>query len=189
MERSVIILAGGKSIRMGANKALVPFKGKPMIMQAIAIAEHYSWPVLISANNADLDHLGFPVVHDILQVPSPLAGIHGGLAASRTAWNLVLSCDMPHIDSRIIDRLRSHLTDEVRMVVPVHDNLVEPLCGFYHRDLIPVIEANASLGKMSPLDLLKESFAVKVTTDDFGTAVNAFLFKNVNEKRDLEGLE
>ena len=185
MNFTAIILAGGQSSRMGANKALVEYMGRPLIEYAIDLARLFTNDILLIANNHDLDFLGIPVVSDEYTVKAPLAGIHAGLKSGSSAWNLVLSCDMPNLTKELIEKLLSLLDDDLRMVVPHHDGFLEPLCGFYHKDLIPQIENNIVAGKLSLLDLpgsVPHSF---LTLADVPMAELAFLFKNVNEKNDL----
>jgi len=185
MNFTVIILAGGQSSRMGSNKALTPFSGKPLIAYAIDVARLLSGNILISANNHDLDYLGFPVVKDELKVRAPLAGIHAGLRASNTDWNLILSCDMPNITKGLLERLSAGLDQQVRMVLPLHDGFIEPLCAFYHRDLISLIERNFKEGKLSLLDLCGGVPHKLLDMADTPPEEIALLFKNVNEKKDL----
>jgi molybdopterin-guanine dinucleotide biosynthesis protein A len=185
MNFTVIILAGGQSSRMGSNKALTPFFGKPLIVYSIDVARLFTGNILISANNHDLDYLGFPVVKDELKVRAPLAGIHAGLRASNTDWNLILSCDMPNITKALLERLSAGLDQQVRMVLPLHDGFIEPLCGFYHRDLISLIERNFKDGKLSLLDLPGDVPHKLIDLADRPPEEIALLFKNVNEKKDL----
>ena len=185
MKFTTIILAGGQSSRMGSNKALLPYKGKPLIQYSIDLARQFTNDIVLSANNRDLDFLGFEVVNDILAVKAPLAGIHSGLTSSRSEWNLVLTCDMPNVSKALINKLMSELNHRVAMVAPQHDGYIEPLCGFYHRDVIPVIEANFAQGKLSLYDLagsVRHSF---VAINDLSSAETAHLFRNVNAIEDL----
>jgi len=185
MKFTVIILAGGKSSRMGEHKACMLLRGKPLIRYAIDLAGSLSAGIIISANEHRAEYDGFPVVKDILPVSAPLAGIHAGLKSSRTDWNLVLSCDMPNLTKALIEQLAGAIDDRLKMVMPGHDGFVEPLCSFYHRDLVPVIESNFLAGKISLLDLPAVVSHRVVELNDLSPAECAFIFKNLNEKGDL----
>ncbi len=185
MNFATIILAGGRSLRMGANKALMPYKGRPLIQYSLDLAYSFTGEILISANNHDLDHLGFRVVKDLLPVKAPLAGIHAGLKASPTDWNLVLTCDMPNVTIGLIDRLIAALNENLRIVLPHHDGFVEPLCGFYHRNLIHLVETNIASGNLSLHDLPGAAPHLFVVMDDVPPEERALLFRNVNERKDL----
>ena len=170
---------------MGSNKALIPYLGKPLIQYSIGLALQFDNDIVISSNNHDLDYLGFPVIPDQFKVKAPLAGIHAGLKSSRTDWNLILTCDMPNISRELIDMLLSALNENLRMVVPLHYGFLEPLCGFYHKDLLPLIEYHIALKKFSLLDLPESVPHTLVPLPGMPMEEIKFLFKNVNKKRDL----
>ena len=68
MNFTAIILAGGQSRRMGSNKALISYLGKPLIRYSIDLALQFSNDILLISNNHDLDYLGFPVIPDRFRV-------------------------------------------------------------------------------------------------------------------------
>lgn len=185
MNLTAIILAGGKSKRMGENKALVPFLGKSLIQYAIDLALKFTDDILISANTRDLDQFGFQVIPDIADVKAPLAGIHSGLRASATDWNLVLTCDMPNVSKEVIRMLLYSLDDNLRMVVPSHNGFIEPLCGFYHKRILPVMESNMTIGKLSLLDLPGQVPHRFIEIENLSSEEIVLLFRNMNEKSDL----
>ena len=166
---------------MGSNKALISYQGKPLIQYSVDLARLFTNAILLSANNDDFDYLGFPVVKDTFAVKAPLAGIHAGLTSSLTDWNLILTCDMPNVTRVLVDRLLSALDDNSQIVIPIHGRFVEPLCGFYHRGLIQLIESNMTAGKLSLLDLPGSAPHKFIPADDIPYGV----FRNMNEKKDL----
>jgi molybdopterin-guanine dinucleotide biosynthesis protein A len=171
---------------MGANKALVVYHGKPLIQYSIDLALRFTEDILISSNGNDLDFLGFPVVGDRFGVSAPLAGIHAGLEQSKSAWNLVLTCDMPNVSAGLIKVLLAGLPTAPNLFVPAHNGFIEPLCGFYHRDLLPEIVTNIKYGHLSPLELITK-VPGRICTIEKHTAGNPeMLFKNVNSKGDVE---
>src|SRR5690606_20588107 len=102
METTGIILAGGKSSRMGRNKALLDFHGQTVI-ETIAnelqkIVNHL---IIVTNNQEDYAFLQLPMVSDKWQGIGPLAGIHAGLSISKTEKNLVVACDMPFVSREI----------------------------------------------------------------------------------------
>jgi molybdenum cofactor guanylyltransferase len=187
MKFTTIILAGGRSTRMGENKACMPFRGKPLFRYPLDLALSLSSGIIISANDRQPEYDGFRVVSDILPVSAPLAGVHAGLKSSRTTWNLILSCDMPHLTNGLIERLTEALDDDLMLVIPGHEGFLEPLCAFYHRDLTPVIESNFRAGRISMLDLPVLVPHRIVELNDLTPAECAVIFTNLNEKKDLSG--
>jgi molybdenum cofactor guanylyltransferase len=185
MKLTAIILAGGQSRRMGTDKALVPYLGKPLIQYSIDLALSFTEYITISSNSDEISGFGFPVVKDIYPLKAPIAGIHAGLMASKTDWNLVLTCDMPNVSVHLINYLLSMLEEGAELVLPGHHGYAEPLCGFYHRNLIPFIESNFMKNKLSPLDLLALNTHRIIPIEGVFVEDLSFLFKNINEKKDL----
>ena len=185
MNITAIILAGGQSRRMGTDKALLPYLGKPLIQYSIDLALYFTENIIISTNREETGRLGFPVVKDKFPLKAPLAGIHAGLSASKTDWNLVLTCDMPNVSVQLINYLLSMLEENSELVLPGHHGYAEPLCGFYHRNLIPLIESNFRQNKLSPLDLLEFDIHRIIQMEGIFSKDLSFLFKNINEKKDL----
>ena len=177
MNFTAIILAGGRSMRMGANKALMAFHGKPLIQYSIDLALQFTNRILIISNSHDLDSTGFPVIGDRFPIKAPLVGIHAGLEVSETPWNLVLTCDMPNVSKELIELLIAGLPHADKLLVPTHDGFVEPLCGFYHRDLLPQIIANIGNGRLSPLDLITNTADRVISIGDLAGENPATLFK------------
>jgi molybdenum cofactor guanylyltransferase len=185
MNLTAIILAGGQSSRMGIDKAFILYNGKPLIRYSVDLALGFTKTILISTNQDQFQDPGFPVIKDIYPVKAPLAGIHAGLKVSKTEWNLVLTCDMPNVSPQLIDYLVSKLEKKSLLVLPAHDGYIEPLCGFYHKRLIPLIESDFGKNQFSPLDLLKQVPHRIINLENFPDESPSFLFKNINEKKDL----
>jgi molybdopterin-guanine dinucleotide biosynthesis protein A len=92
---------------------------------------------------------------------------------------------MPNITKELIGMLMAALNDNLRLVLPRHGGFIEPLCGFYHKEMISPIERNFEAGKISLLDLpglVPHGF---VSVDDQVPGAIKLLFRNVNEKKDL----
>jgi molybdopterin-guanine dinucleotide biosynthesis protein A len=124
-----IILAGGKSSRLGMNKALLELKGKKLIDYPVHLLEKCCSHVIISSNQPL--SLPYPVFPDVIQETGPMVGIYSCLLQSKTPYNVVLSCDMPFLKEELISILASRI-ERNKIIVPVHhDNLMEPLCAVY----------------------------------------------------------
>jgi len=185
MNLTAIILAGGQSLRMGTNKALMQYFGKSLIQYSLELALCFTRNIIISTNQDELRNLGFPIVNDIFSVKAPLSGIHAGLLFSKTDWNLVLTCDMPNVSVQVIQYMISKLEQEAELALVGHHGYIEPLCGLYHRNLIPFIEANFGRNKLSPLDLMELETSRLIQMDSIIDEDPSFIFKNINEKKDL----
>jgi molybdenum cofactor guanylyltransferase len=185
MKLTAIILAGGMSRRMGINKALIFYHGKPLIQYSIDLALRFTKDIFISSSHDGLKSFGFKVVQDILPVSAPLSGIHAGLRESNTDWNLILTCDMPNVSEDVIRYLINNMGKDTTLVLPGHGEYVEPLCGLYHRNLVPVIESCFRQQEYAPLDLFGKVKYKILSVEGIINADPSFIFRNMNEKRDL----
>jgi molybdopterin-guanine dinucleotide biosynthesis protein A len=126
-----IVLAGGRSSRMGQDKASLPFGDETMLARAVRLVGSVTDSVIVvAAPDAVLPPLPARVVHDPVSHLGPLAGIATGLAASETELNLVVACDMPLIKPAVLRRL-IELREESDICVAVADGHASPLCAVY----------------------------------------------------------
>ncbi|MFP5266403.1 MAG: molybdenum cofactor guanylyltransferase [Acidobacteriota bacterium] len=97
------VLAGGKSTRMGADKARLRFLGRPMVELAVEKLRAFCSEVGIAGNRADLGEFA-PVVSETRLATGPGAGIEAGLAASRQPWSIFMPVDAPLVPARLLRR-------------------------------------------------------------------------------------
>lgn len=182
---TAIILAGGKSSRMGIDKGHVKIGDMSMIQHTINNAKRVTDQIIIIANNKNYNNLGVSVFSDVYTGKGPLGGIHAGLAHSKTAWNWVVGCDMPNIGTGIISYLLNHVGNN-QAVVPIWKEKQEPLCAIYHKACTNEIEAclkKEQLKMSLALSTLKVNF-INITKDlEF---YSPFLFTNLNSQQDVE---
>ncbi len=115
---SGIILAGGKSRRMGKDKAFLDFGGTPLIARVIARMQAVCAPVLLVANDAAAyAPFGLPIVGDLYPGKGSLGGIFSGLQAVPTEHALVVACDMPFLNVDLLRYLIA-LAPQADIVVP-----------------------------------------------------------------------
>lgn len=100
-----IVLAGGKSSRMGSDKGLLTMNSKMFIERVIDALKPLVDDIIIVSNNKIYDQFGFKRVADIFENSGPLAGLYSGLYHSKTEFNLVLSCDIPMITTEVLNKL------------------------------------------------------------------------------------
>ncbi|MCB0448954.1 MAG: molybdenum cofactor guanylyltransferase [Confluentibacter sp.] len=128
-----IILSGGKSSRMGTDKGFLLFEGKPFIHYSIEALKPFVCNTIIVSNNKEYDVFGLNRIEDIFENAGPLAGIYSGLKHASTAYNLVLSCDIPLINSTILQKL-INAVDAVSNVIQIQsqgNNM--PLIALYKK--------------------------------------------------------
>ena len=180
-----IVIAGGKSRRMGAEKGLIPFDGKLLIVYPVEMLREFCAQVIISSNTYAYDFLGVPVIPDHAIGGGPMTGIYSGLLASSTEFNLVLSCDMPMITADLLKHLIAS-ADGCTAAVAWHKGFAEPLCGIYSRSLIGELENHIKEGKFKLITFLEEMGVRFIEIDERLPFYHPNLFLNVNTPHDLE---
>jgi len=137
------ILAGGASRRMGRNKALLPFRGKPLLRRQLDLLAPLFSEILISANDpAPYTPFGRRVVPDVFAEPCSLSGIHALLKAATAPRVFVVACDLPFLNPALIRKLLE-VPGDFDVIVPESDEGLEPLHAIYSRSCIPAIERAA----------------------------------------------
>jgi len=132
MNFSAVILAGGKSSRMGRDKAWLPLDSQTLLARQIELVRGLAPADIFISGRADTDYssLGCPVLTDEFADAGPLAGIAAGLKAASAPLMLVLAVDMPDMTSAALHRLLERCAAEMG-VVPRVNHRVEPLAAFY----------------------------------------------------------
>lgn len=150
-----ILLAGGRSVRMGKPKALLEVAGHTLMARSLSTLESLSWPIVI-ALRADQDApSGYEVLRDLPGATGPLAGIVPALnhLEARFAWAFVLAVDMPLLVAQFAHALFSHRStaggrtaEAVVARVDGHDHV---LCAFFRTHLTKELQASLMRGEQS----------------------------------------
>jgi molybdopterin-guanine dinucleotide biosynthesis protein A len=142
-----IVLAGGKSARMGTPKALLRFDDTPLIEHIVgALRERFAEVIVVAAPDQALPPLPATLVRDEIAHQGPASGLYYGLRAARPAVSFVTSCDAAFLNLDVV----SYLVDQA----PGHDAVVprwhgrdQPLHAVYRRTVLPALEAQLSRGE------------------------------------------
>ncbi|MEC1740709.1 molybdenum cofactor guanylyltransferase [Schinkia azotoformans] len=156
MNATAIILAGGKSSRMGTNKALLPMDGKPNIELIKDQLTPFFSDIIVVTN--DFEAYGFlkvPIVKDEYVGKGPLAGIHTGLKNSNTETNFFVACDMPFISGELAKHL-VELCNDYEGVVPRINGTLHPLFSVFKKSVLPKVELCLMEERLKIRDLLVE---------------------------------
>jgi molybdenum cofactor guanylyltransferase len=134
MNFSAVILAGGKSKRMGRDKAWLEACGKSLIERQIEIVRELGAKEIFISGRAETDYtaLNCPVLTDHFEDAGPLAGIERALGAMSTPLLLVVAVDMPGITPALLQSLLDHCTEN-RGAIPRCNHSLEPLAAIYPR--------------------------------------------------------
>jgi len=141
---SAIIQAGGQSRRMGTDKALIDYHGRPILAHVIDTLRQLSDDVLVVSNRSDVygpiaAPLDARLVPDYNPPSGPLGGIAAGLVAMKHDLALVVACDMPFLNLDLIRYLIERATD-FDVVVPQTGDQYEPLHAVYRRSCLVAIQ-------------------------------------------------
>lgn len=128
-----IILAGGKSSRMGSDKGFIKLNGYTFMSHIIEAMKPIVNTVIIVSNNSDYDEFGYKRIEDIIKDSGPLAGLYSGLYHSKTENNLVLSCDVPLINSSVLKQLIDGFDNGFDVIQLQSQNKTIPLIALYKK--------------------------------------------------------
>lgn len=184
---SVVIQAGGKSARMGRDKAFVPFAGRPMIEIVLDHVAGLGSEVLIVTNEpGPYAYLGIPLTADVYPDAGPLGGIYTALASAGNPHVLIVACDMPWLNRDLLRYLGS-LRATADVIVPRWDKYPEPLHAVYSKACMGPIAHNLEAGNLK-ITRFFGAVAVRfveraeiVQFDPHGRS-----FTNINTPEDLE---
>lgn len=175
-----VIMAGGKSSRMGMDKGAILLNNKHLVQYSIDALRPLCSELLISTHNEWYAQFGYPLVKDIITDCGPMGGIYSALLKAETQYILALACDMPFVNTQILEKLTNNL-QEYDCVVPRIGNKYEPLCAIYSKALIPTMEQRIKTANYALHDLIMESNHHLV---DFENDTAAFM--NLNTMNDLD---
>ncbi len=179
-----LVLAGGKSTRMGSDKALLKQNGETQLSRAVHLLEAHVDRVLVSTRPdqaGEAERARFERIVDRYDALGPVAGILSALDAHRDVSWLVLACDLPNIDDATIAFLIDNCDDNrpVTAYESVVDGLPEPLCAIYRPESRALISGFVEKGIVCPRKMLIDSDTHLLTQPSPGA------LHNINAPEDL----
>ena len=140
MAISGIILAGGRSSRMGLDKTLLQYNNETLIERTVRNLRHCADEIIIASNSTAKYNLpGIVEVPDIYPDMGPLGGMHAALLAARHQHSFVVSCDMPFFSTEFVKYMVERKAGYDVVVAEIQKRW-EPLCAVYSRNCIEPIE-------------------------------------------------
>ena len=152
MNFSAVILAGGKSLRMGRDKAFLEIGGQTLLARQIGLASEIGAAEIFISGRAEADYSAFGcrVLQDKFPDAGPLAGIERALDAAKSPLLLVLAVDLPEMNAEFLRRLAANASESCG-AIPKLANHVEPLAAFYPK----------AADSLAATSLERKNFAVK----------------------------
>jgi molybdopterin-guanine dinucleotide biosynthesis protein A len=184
-----IVLCGGRSTRMGAPKATLPFGPEAMLQRVVRLLGTVVSPiVVVAARSQQLPELphGIAVTRDEHDERGPLEGLRAGLKALPPSVDVayVTSCDVPLLVPAFVERMIQLLGDHDIAVMEV-DGFPHPLSAVYRRDTLPQVEALLAQDRLRPVFLFDAVRTRRVQTAEM-ISVDPQLqtLRNLNTRED-----
>lgn len=183
---AAFILAGGKSTRMGTDKAFVLLNGRTLLEHMLNVARMITANVTIVGAASKFQQFA-PTVEDVFPNCGPLGGIHAALRASSFDLNLMLAVDVPFVSSGLLNYLLGCAqSDSATVIVPRTSQGWQPLCAIYRREFANLAEAALRTGSYK-IDALFDRIKVHqidlVEMEEQGFSPQ--MFRNLNTREEL----
>lgn len=186
-DATAIILAGGKSSRMGRPKALLPFAGEPLIAHVVrGLRTIFTEAVVVAAPEQELPNLPAVLVRDDVAYQGPVSGIYHGLKASAEEVCFVTSCDAPFLNLALVADLLSRISD-CDVVVPYWQQRLQPLHAAYRRSVAPLLREQLKRGELRPISLYSKVRTREIDEDEIRRIdPEGLSFLNMNSPEDYD---
>ncbi len=183
---SGFILAGGKSNRMGTDKALLLVQDEPLLIWIKKLIEPFCKTIEISGQNSEYDDFNIKMVPDLHTGIGPISGIVSSLKHSSTDWNLLVSVDTPFINKELIQSLFTQI-GQYDCIIPEHEGGIEPLIGLYNKQILPQLEEIINQGDYKLMRLLPK-LNTRYVDCNFLVRKYPRLFFNINRPEDYNSI-
>ena len=184
---TAFVLAGGKSTRMGTDKALLMFEGRTLLDRALDTARKVTPAVFIAGEPEKYGAFAI-CIPDVYPQCGPLSGINAALRSTNTTLNVMLAVDLPFVTGELLQFLldRAMVAATAVVTIPRAGHGLQPLCAVYRRDFVLKSE-EALRAKRYKIDALFDWTATRVITEDALRAAgfSPHMFRNLNTPEDL----
>ena len=183
---SLALLAGGRSTRMGEDKAFAPFNGKTLLeWMRDRFAPLFPHVFVVAREPHRFHDLGLPVVNDALQDVGSAVGVYSAVLASPTQRVICVACDMPFVTPRLLWEL-AELSTGFDVFVPRHDGYLQPLCAVYGKRVLDAYREFIGSGGRRIFDIYPDLNTGYLEMDGGRYGDPERLFMNVNTPEELE---
>jgi len=160
MKTGCIILAGGKSSRMGEDKALLEYNGEKFINKIADELTFFEEKIIARGNNSiltELENASWKIVADEYPDHGPIGGLHAALKNCESDAMFVVTCDMPLITGELARKLCNEMNTTMDAVIAVsNDGKYHPLCGVYKKELCTSMEEHLKQDNNRVMAVLKK---------------------------------
>jgi len=179
---SAFLLIGGKSKRFGSPKWKVILNNESVLNRIWSQLESFKYRAVIGKKEPSKVHKSF--LTDTLNLDAPINGIYTALSSTRTDWSFIISCDLPLLNSTVLDKLVSFTdTEQLSAIIPFAQNQLQVTCGFYHKQCLPILKSQIKSENYSLHSLINQLTFKKVIFQD------STPFWNMNTEKDYRDIE
>ncbi|GAB4397312.1 MAG: molybdenum cofactor guanylyltransferase [Anaerolineales bacterium] len=186
---SVAIQSGGKSLRMGQDKASMVFCGKPLIQWVFERARSVADEILVIANEPEkYPFLDCSIYTDEIPGSGPLGGIYTALLRAQYPAVGVFACDMPFVSPELLNYARIRLVhDGVDVVIPRTDRGLEPFHAVYRRETcLSLVRDSLQKGETRVVDWLRNAKTIYANPNEWlPFSKEQWVFQNLNTREQV----
>ncbi len=185
---TAFILAGGKSTRMGTDKAFMTLNGRSLLERMLDLGQSVTPDVRIIGNAQKFAPFA-PTVEDVFRDCGPLGGIHAALRASSSELNLILAVDLPFVSPALLQYLitRAQSVPAASATVPDAAGGWQPLCAVYRREFADAAESALRAGRYKIDELFDVVQTQRIEEGELASAgLSPELFQNLNTREEVK---
>lgn len=185
---SAVILAGGKSSRMGFDKKNIIINNEFLLVSMVEKLREIFNEVILITNKENKLNIFDIVSKDIIESKGPLSGIYTGLKLASSKYVYFIACDMPIINKDYILYMKSCIDkEESDAIVTKYQNWIEPFNAFYSKNISNLIEEYLNIDRKNIYGLIKKLYVIYISEKVARRYSENFeMFYNLNTRKDLE---
>lgn len=173
------VIAGGKSTRMGLDKALIELNHVSFLQKAVTLISHFTDKVFISSNT-DYPTIELPIIKDVYKSIGPIAGLYSILKVIPTQKVFIIPVDTPLLSKEVVQHVLDHYDVTKQIAICKTDDGLQMLVGVFDKSLLPILESQIQKKEYKLSSLLDMSNAQIIHVKIFKNQ-----FANINTQTDL----
>ena len=154
MKISGIVIAGGKSLRMGTDKSSLIYRNQSFLERTAGLLQHFTGDIIVSANN-QIDKT-YKIIPDSVQNTGPIGGLYTCLPLIKNDRALVIPVDMPLLNIEVLQYLLQQADFNKKISVFKAGGRLQMLTGLYHKEIVPLLQKQMNTGDYKLRNLLKK---------------------------------
>lgn len=180
------ILAGGKSTRMGRNKALLELNDRRFIDRIAGELSCFCKPIISAADRGIYEELGLPVVYDERRDIGPMEGIYQILKNTSREYVFICGADMPFLKKELVFYMAEFISSDYDCICLADGEHLHPLCAIYSKKVLPVIEELIAGGQYRLLEILRRVRTKYISLEY--TCFDKKVVRNINTRQEYKRL-